>query len=64
MAVPKRGDLMIRNLMAQHRKEKVIIPPYDEEAEYKHLLWDYEHGQLPISKVERFSFLKEKYGTK
>ena len=61
MAVPKRGDLMIRNLMAQHKKDKVIVPSYDEESEYKHLLWDYEHGQLPKIKEERFEMLKSKY---
>lgn len=64
MAVPKRNDLMIRNLMSQHRKDKVVIPPYDEESEYKHLCWDFEHGQLPQSKLNRFNELKQQYGNK
>ena len=64
MAVPSRKDLMIRNLMAQRNKEKVVVPHYDEESEFKHLLWDKEHGQLPLSKIERFELLKTKYGNK
>ena len=55
---------MIKNFMAQHKKEKVIIPPYDEESEYNHLVWDNERGQLPLSKIERFELLKTKYGNK
>ena len=51
MVIPSRKDLMIKNLMAQRGKEKVVVPHYDEESEYKHLLWDDEHGQLPKSKI-------------
>ena len=64
MAVPKRGDLMIRNLMAQRKKEKVDVPHYDEESEFKHLMWDYEHKQLSEHKKARFDELKSKYGNK
>ena len=64
MVIPSRKDLMIRNLMAQRRKEEVVVPHYDEEAEYRHLLWDNQHGQLPKSKTERFELLKTKYGNK
>ena len=62
MATPSRNDRMIKNLMEQHKKDKVIIPHYNEEAEYKHLLWDYEHQQLSEHKKQRFEELREKYG--
>lgn len=61
MAIPSRKDLMIRNLMSQHKKDKIVIPHYDEESEYKHLLWDYQHGQLSESKMDRFKILGLKY---
>ena len=64
MVVPKRMDLMIKNLMVQHKKDKIVVPHYDEEAEYKHLCWDYEHGQLSEHKRTRFQELKAKYGNK
>ena len=61
MAIPSRNDQMIVRLMANRKKERVIVPNYDEEQEYKHLIWDFEHGQLPKFKEERFEELKRRY---
>lgn len=64
MTIPKRNDIAIRNAMARNRQEIKEIPRYDENAEYKHLLWDKEHGQLPLFKISRFKELEAKYGVK
>ena len=64
MVHPKRTDIAIINAMKRNKQEKKEIPKYDEETEYKSLLWDNEHGQLPISKQDRFKELELKYGIK
>lgn len=61
MVIPKRMDLMIKNLISQHKKDKVIIPNYDEESEYMNLKWDMEHSQVHLPKRDRFNALKKKY---
>ena len=50
--------------MNLNKKPIKEILPYDEEQEYKHLLWDKKHKQLPLFKLDRFKELEDKYGHK
>ena len=64
MVIPSRNDNMIKNLMKLREQPPPKVIRYDEEQEYKHLMWDKEHGQLSPFKMNRFKELENKYGHK
>ena len=64
MTTPSRSDKMIINMMHQKKQKKKENISYSEDSEYKHLLWDFERGQLPKIKQSRFEELRRKYGNK